>query len=782
MTTKFTTEVLPRVKVSSSNEVLVYFVDQTCLRAGAETLFDMELNARFIDAMQLPQDAPTVLKTLITLQKLVHNPTDGSRLINVYLAEIALDEKKAKKKPPKMEPFVCTDDGYVGLVQQYVERVYGENDEFLGFNIFYVAMDSQFSFDVALESLFKEETEKKEREKAKRFKMPPGVNERAYDPYCNKSEWIHEGISMYTKEEFNGTKNACNAMGMKLSDPYNPAKAVSIFNIERAIEWSGRNVERTKGQYVRSLNVTEQQPRDGALAPITTTRQDRYWIFSRPAFYVHPQYASPRLFFNMKIKDMMQQYAVVNEDYLQSRITKRNILSNVSATDVFIHAKKIIKAKKEQNPAGFGEWIREPDTVHLIQNALASDHFCPLTVKAFGWVQDQRRDAMEKNNEVFSCVDPITRFSNDSWTFLANCLQHDLDKTELMMGILSLHSELLMLLKTALLSGDIDSPVDARMHVVFSGIPASGKSHILKVLQKMTMEGVADYTSYVSGKGDTTSKNSNGLINLMDELLGTHTGSNKDNSSLARIKEAMSRGIIRTKTCYIHPETGERIEQITETYDKSLIFAATNDAFYRMDPAIGSRVAHYMVPDRKRKGRDPSTENYAIRDDIDLCANSGEFVLMWKKRQMIAAIICAYVRMGVFPPIDTGMVQSMVQVVNPMLEEEGYLIDSRNIDRVFLHVQSVCIYDAINRVFFTDDYFAKGTEFQFEQIYECAAHLCCTREHFWVALGEMFPTLVNPLADTVLETLVSLVFEQKGNDRFSGGLVSSSVVHRVYLH
>jgi hypothetical protein len=110
--------------------------------------------------------------------------------------------------------------------------------------------------------------------------------------------------------------------------------------------------------------------------------------------------------------------------------------------------------------------------------------------------------------------------------------------------------------------------------------------------------------------------------------------------------------------------------------------------------------------------------------------------------------------------VDTTIVQKFTPIVFEFLESKGFKIRDRDQYRLTLHCRAVCLYEAISRVYFTDDHYAAGTPFDYGQLIDMLGYLTVTREQFWFALSHVFPSMVNPHL-TMVMTVIKKMIEEK---------------------
>ena len=514
----------------------------------------------------------------------------------------------------------------------------------------------------------------------------------------------------------------------------------------------------------KSEKEEEKKPTKKKYKLLTITRPLH---FINGACRIHIQEQDPNLFFRLPLAvfDTFTEQLTDSERREKLRERREALMSDGKRKSATQYLKEeIAKKRKVLTKEEFTLWIRSSDVEHLFESAMCTDEKCTGSRIAHNWLSQQKQKAV-MNNRPLSFVKPFNRLFDKRMTFLANVMARDLALCEVLIGMTYLHAELMMAMKTTLLSCDIHCDNDSRTNLLFTGTHAAGKSHLLKTIEQLSMPGLSEFMSHVSQNGFTTQVNNNGLVRFMDELLASFTDKDAQ-TGLGILKELLTKGVLHSTMCQINPDTRQRETITTVSYWLTLFFAATNEAIYSIPKPLVSRFAPFPVAHIERTDKDPSLTNFKMRAMGKSSEIKQDYIDEWHFRQFIASCVFKWIELEVLAYPDTTIVQSMVPVVKECLDRHGYPTNTRDTDRVMFRpsIQNA-ITEGTSQVFHTEKHFEAGTEFHFWHVLEMYDYLLCTREHFWVGLGEMFPTLVNPVVDKVLVAFWSLVDSQQEEDR-----------------
>jgi hypothetical protein len=429
----------------------------------------------------------------------------------------------------------------------------------------------------------------------------------------------------------------------------------------------------------------------------------------------------------------------------------------------------------EDEVEGMRRYYRElcsDESKAVINTVLNADNECPATVVAHQFVQK-----MVNENPNQSLIRPSLFLIDHELTTFGNFVAYDMFVFDHLYTLTALHQELHFLQISSLQAFDIASK--DRMHVIFSGIPASGKSHIMKVQaedlsipnpEDPSREGLVLSISVQTKRAMTTDENLNGHKIWIDEANANLVGKGDDGTGVQEMKEILTTGKLTTEQCFYDHETGKRVNMKTVSYRMCQHMCGTNVPFWEIKvatEAIYTRFAKFTIPIRDIEGKDPTESGYRIQR-LDAAPDmTSKFQQMWHIRQGISAYIYVLIRCKAIPPIDITIVEKLMPIIGMYLKSIGISIHIRDNARLHLHPQAVTVYHAINMVFFTDRHFKEGTPWNLDQVLACVPYLTCTREQFWFGFSQMFQTIVNPFMDNIMDAMYAIIKAEETEDQYS---------------
>jgi len=824
--TKFDTPV-------KGTQVCVMYVDFQNLMGGAKTFSDAETT----QSESLPLNPMSVLRGLRTLQVLAYNSNLGVMLNakqKKHLANVGFQtytgmdaDAQALEGPESMDCgtqqcFIQTSEGLRPKIAQHVVTLRGDHEEVLGWLVFYISRDEDFDFDLAFMNYCDIESERarKRTGSMSRAALVAAVNKEygAIKPYTSVEDWKrffafgYYGPTM-TKAGF------FHANGTKLDASANPLNHHKLFSIERALWWHNKIHKRHRQKIEYCVfsgmdNDNGGMGEDGTMDYTPDPEETFTLMYPEEAYDVPYEKMSPTVFFSLKIEEL---YADVGtnetkegeeedegyyrglgedadiEDLVRIRQIRENLQTEAKVQSQFEGLRNLIATKQqkvdewmekqarrengeieedeededeEEAPEHTMEWCKGPECDRLYQAAMRTDEECPVSIAAYNWFINKPRG--------FSVVTPVTQdLCDERLTFFGNMLARDMLRIEEDVGILHLHVELMLLSTATLMIPDIEGDCDVMMHVMMSGPPACGKSNLQKQLMGMMIPKTYEEISVQTKMSMTVNQVFNGLLLVYDETPDIFKDEG-DGSMLSQIKTIMTKGVIYVQQCHINPETGERVNIPTEAKRKCMLLLNTNDGEGAFPEAVVSRLAILWAPKRDRYGRDEVQEQFVFDSVPEKKERRDDYREECRKRQFIAICIHLWTRLGVIPRINTLIPSILIPKIKNIITAAGYRLDNRMNYRLMIQVKNLCIYDAINRVFFTETYFPKGTPFRFNHVLECAKYLVCRREHVWTALGMLMPSMVKPYVDQVLETMYDMIMLQSETGRYSKKKVPDS--------
>jgi hypothetical protein len=250
---------LQPVQLDSPN-IRVFFIDKRCLEGGALSFANIECDTSFTESIGLPFNPTVIARTFGTFQEAVvfrsiygvvaKQPTEYERTDTVPGKDGELKEVTVKVTIPPVPPgehMVDYNGVPVPRVQQYIETV-RQGDSVIGWMVFMISMDPQFSFDLALSRFFKQHDDSNKKKQMLGL-MKPAPNPLAMPaegdttpfvlkPYTNKMDWTKIAVSSYSGMDFWQDYTSADLVdSLDLIDPKNPASTCNVFTLERALEW-----------------------------------------------------------------------------------------------------------------------------------------------------------------------------------------------------------------------------------------------------------------------------------------------------------------------------------------------------------------------------------------------------------------------------------------------------------------------------------------------------------------------------------------------------------------
>ena len=405
--------------------------------------------------------------------------------------------------------------------------------------------------------------------------------------------------------------------------------------------------------------------------------------------------------------------------------------------------------RKTRARQAYLEKLKSPQGIDMLQSVMSCDEDNPATGVVNEFIRQQRAQ-----NPSWSAVRPVERLLDSTLSVFGNFMAYEMLQLENTMLVSAIHEEILFVQITSLLQFDISCQL--RMHVLFSGLPASGKSFVQDTLAKLMIPGTIERVSISTKNATTTVDVKSGLQMHVDELNSQFTDKG-DGSGVAATKEMMVRGELYTEMCIVDPETRERINVRTISKRHCQYICGTNLGFYMLQEAIRSRFCCITVPSRFREKFDVTAETYQANVDPIKMHNLNEYRQRCYIRQMVSAVLHVLFRLDPDLNIDTAIVGKLLPSVAAHLRDIGILLGIRDRERLFLQCKAVCLIDAINRVFFTKYHFKPGVPFRLGQVFDCFEYLTVTREHFYFAFSQIFPSLYSPYIQPVMQALYTIV-------------------------
>jgi len=307
-----------------------------------------------------------------------------------------------------------------------------------------------------------------------------------------------------------------------------------------------------------------------------------------------------------------------------------------------------------------------------------------------------------------------------------------------------LHREIIMLSISALGSGDIETE-KMRLHFLFLGIPASGKSFTVEFLKDLCVKGLTHEVTTQSKKANTTSTSYNGLIMTMDEFQDVIMEDKTKSGGNGEIKTLLTKGSLATETLMLDAETGDRNINRTISNKRCAFIGCSNASGSRFPNGIFNRFIPVNVPYQNREDVDV----VSMMEDIKTNPEKSKKFQILKDRhqfsQSVANILWRILRLRIIDGIQTNVVSQCVnKTFEYLLKTFNMKIEVRHKFRINMMVEYCTIFFAINKVFFSGTVIPHGTPFKFQQIFQCIPYLVARREFFYFTLTLFNDVIINP--------------------------------------
>lgn len=759
--------------VFHNHQVCVIYVDRRCFMGGAETFNDVDYTITTVQQIvnqqshKLLQNPVELMRTVRTLQVIAYNSFLGNTLTDKNISEIVADnvfkgpENSGGGSYNIRASYLSGPTGeFIPKVQQYVETVRDENDGVKGWRLFYVANDKEFSFDRAFVNYC--EIQRKLANK-RQDKKSTTEDERRILPFTLENEWFDRAVQSYYDDVF--TENELNRIqgGDPMSVEY-PASIYKVFSLERAIKWE--QIQQSSNSYdvedyMVPVEANVHMEDDGFGNDIVATNTDTFKIvFPSQAYKVHSRLTQPSIFFSIPLENFHVQKDYTNETeeekILRLKEERERLFRETPPQNSVDAFKKLVLEKRQQGILLI--WKKTAEFERLFQSMMRSDTMCPASIAAYKWFQQLPTDQ--------SFVIVPTELIDPHLTFTGNMLALDSFMLENVMNIMHLHHEMMLLLIAFLSAGDIEAKGEVRMNIMLNGPASSGKSHMMNETMELMIPGTYLEVASQTKNAMTTDENTNGMGQFFDEV-PAHFLDLGDGNGNSVAKTSLSKGKVVNKMCFIGKEKAVRETIETVTYCKCLNIFGSNPGENAFAIPIISRFACLPVTLRDHPTRNEVTETFAEQDEDNTDDTPRvQYQRQWRIRFFIAYVLQLLIRVGFCPRPDVLLPAVLIQKIRKMMIRAGYRLDSRHYFRLMIMTQCVCFFTAIARVFNTEEFFKKDTPFRINHVLECIPFLECTREHIITALGLLFPSMVKPNTDYVLETIYSIIQDQPGDSRY----------------
>jgi hypothetical protein len=274
-----------------------------------------------------------------------------------------------------------------------------------------------------------------------------------------------------------------------------------------------------------------------------------------------------------------------------------------------------------------------------------------------------------------------------AWTAsgFAQMAQRVLDVLEQDFQVALLHEEIFLVLAARL--GVFEQSYSLKLHMLFSGPPASSKSFILEMLKRLSIPGSTQAVSYETKRANATETDQNATVLTHDEvkrdLFKSGTGD-------AELKERLSSG--RSTSRVFSQEHGRRKMRVVESKQQCMFIGCTNESFCDLPEAVHSRFFCREVPKWPVR---------AGKELVDLLAKGADlekqeaFAREMRGVQFKAAVVFTRIYVGDLAPVDMATAYRVFARAQTLLKKRGCDILPRSMQRLLLMAQSLTVWCAV---------------------------------------------------------------------------------------
>ena len=593
---------------------------------------------------------------------------------------------------------------------------------------------------------------------------------------ASKEELIRHAISPYRDEEFSDTVKYNRAMSVRYDVNDNPASTKATLTLDHT------NVLLTRAYgdlfsplYIGEYFFRQQHPAAGGEGD-----DDDDGVFHPPqhaaavgnppqvaglppnairfpflAYPVPHGFREPKCFFSMNLAA-----PPVVDPALPARVRLRN--ERVAARDCDVDEKpdlllkgagEIIKGRMAsmvdvQTKTEFRQSI---EVRRLLQFVHHNDRLNPGGDSCHFW----RREHI-KANPNWSQFTQDALLVDSSLSAFGNKITKDLYELEVKCGVAVLHSEILYIQLASLLSFDVKDG-KFRLHTLFHGPPATGKSFILDMHDMLSPQGMVHWIAVQTKRANTTEECFNGMQMVMDEL-GEMFTSKGDGTGMQEIKTLLTKGELETEMAWV--EDGKRITIMTKSQRKCQWITCSNERPSVLPAPVRDRFYMHFIPAMYRPKYDPVLEMERIRADPSRMLLIEELGERWKSIYDLSNQYWVANRISdeLMPSIDTSFASQILAIMFEHVKLTfGIEIPLRARSSILDFARAICLYDAITEVFFSGRVIPPGTLFSENHIFHLIPYLFVKREHVYFAFSKLHQLIVDPALPSVIVAIRHLI-------------------------
>jgi hypothetical protein len=269
-----------------------------------------------------------------------------------------------------------------------------------------------------------------------------------------------------------------------------------------------------------------------------------------------------------------------------------------------------------------------------------------------------------------------------------------------------------------------------------------------------------------SRKSNTTIDNKNAHTIYMDELGNQYTDKGDNGTGYTDIKEQLTSQELNSEHCYIDSDS-KRIKMITRSQHYNTTVACTNAPRTAIPAPIVDRFYYHIVDFTHRQGFDAACENYHLKNDLKPIERINRLKRQWSLIQCLANFLLSMIRGGFIQhDINLSICSTVCRNIYSYLDDNNCNVHRRDRERIFLCSKNFVIYEAIKRVFFSDEFLPFGTAYKYEHLYLCLPLLFARREHIFKSFSLLHDMTVDPQLPFVINGIRHLITSQTVQNKF----------------
>jgi len=526
-------------------------------------------------------------------------------------------------------------------IEEYVELVHDEHSNHVGWFLHIIALDPLLNlnklFDDYFDWMFKSKSTKGKGGKNSKLKELTEPNSTLTPKFIlieSKKEWIEKYLNSYLEDRYNNYEylsEATAAQTLPFMNENNKARPSFIFNHEKLHEKLSLVVKTlpelisvnsdTKREVGCGDEEAEEEKDDNEeeaieVEPGEEEEGEEYFAkkigfvkhnknqykltFKNGAYYIPHSSRDPSQFFNL---DLINEPSLENGKPIdESR--KKNKYKKTG--DVIEDARNEIKAIFDE--AKSVEELNALRSCDRVMNILKTVLRCDEKNNGGQLLNNWLFEQMIENPNWSPSTDIISDENNiqfdEKLSDFGNCIARDLYHIESACGIAVFHVELFIVETMTVYMYNVEYR-GLRFNIVFSGGQGIGKSHIMRLVEDLSVKGLVVEMGEVSKLAHTSSEPNNGRLIYIDEVGGNYSGGGTDGTGDSAMKSILSNGDIVTQHLHIDKETGKRLLVTTLTEARSCVSGSTNLDKFQAD-AMQDRFYFRFILSclRKEKNKD----------------------------------------------------------------------------------------------------------------------------------------------------------------------------------